>query len=140
MESIGNNKILKTEFGYQFEQSLDNKDYVIQIVYPKITDNYNIPYILVMPKQIKGDCVLAIEANNFENEEENKLIENALITARDLAVKLKQNDNPVLIPIIPSVKGGIPYYQQLSKECFNVSNDSPLYRIDLQVLNIIHGR
>lgn len=137
MEILNNNQISKTEFGFQLEHSLDNKNYIVQIVYPKTTDNYNIPYILVMPKQIKENCMLAVEVNNFENEEENNLRDSALITARDLTVKLKQNDNPILIPIIPSVKGGIPYYQQLSKECFDVSNYSPLYRIDLQVLNII---
>lgn len=137
MKFISNNQILKTEFGFQFEHSLDDKEYIVQIVYPKTTDNYNIPYIIVIPKQIKEDCMLAVEVNNFENEEENNLRNNALITARDLTVKLKDNDNPVLIPIIPSVNGGIPYYQQLSKECFDIFTDSPLYRIDLQVLNII---
>lgn len=138
MEFISNNKITKTEFGFQFEHSLDDKKYIIQIVYPKNTDSYNIPYILVMPKQIKEGCMLAVEVNNFENEEENILISNALVTAHNLTKKLKDNDNPVLIPIIPSVKGGIPYYQQLSKECFDISADNPLYRIDLQVLNIIN--
>jgi len=129
--------MIKNEFGFQFEYSLDNKEYMVQVVYPKTTDDYNIPYILVIPKQIKEKCMLAVEVNNFETENENALIENALVTARDLTVKLKQNDNPVLIPIIPSVNGGIPYFQQLSKESFDVSNDNPFYRIDLQVLNVI---
>ena len=137
MEFISNRQILKTEFGFQFEHSLNDKEYIVQIVYPKTTDNYNIPYILVIPKHIKEDCMLAVEVNNFENEDENNLRNNALITARDLTAKLKDNYNPVLIPIIPSVNGGIPYYQQLSKECFDIPTDSSLYRIDLQVLNII---
>lgn len=137
MEHISNNQILKTEFGFQFEHNLDDKKYVIQIVYPQNTDNYSIPYILVIPKQIKEGSMLAVEVNNYESEEKNNLINKALVTARDLTEKLKDNDNPVLVPVIPSVNGGIPYYQQLSKECFNLSTDSPLYRIDLQVLNII---
>ena len=84
MELINNNQILKTEFGFQFEHNLDDKKYVIQIVYPQNTDNYSIPYILVIPKQIKEGSMLAVEVNNYESEEKNNLINKALVTARDL--------------------------------------------------------
>lgn len=66
------------------------------------------------------------------------MLENGLITARNFVKKLKGFNAPVLIPILPSVLNGIPYYQQLSKECFDIDKDNPYYRIDLQVLNIIN--
>lgn len=74
----------------------------------------------------------------MEIEDEEQLINNGLLTAYHLTVNLKEYNNPILISIIPSVRNGVPYYQQLSRECFFISSDNPLYRIDLQVLNIIN--
>lgn len=44
---------------------------------------------------------------------------------------------PIVIPLIPSYKN-YPYLQQLSKECFSISNDDKNYRIDEQVVKIIN--
>lgn len=131
------NDIIKTDFGFQFEYNLDDKEYIVQIICPDENTDYSIPYILVLPKNMRNNCMLAVEVNNLETENESELLENGLLTARNLTFKLKNYDNPVLVPILPSVEKGIPYFQQLSRECFSVSNDNPFYRIDLQVLNII---
>jgi len=138
MEFFNSDKIEKTEFGLKFDYNLDDREYSVQIIYPNKEDNYSTPYILVIPKQLKDNCLLAVEVNNLETEDKDKLLDNGLLTAYCLTKKLKEFDNPVVVPIIPSVKNGIPYYQQLSRECFLVSEDNPFYRIDLQVLNIIN--
>lgn len=127
----------KTDFGFQFDYDINNKKYSVQVVYPSRADNYSIPYVLVIPNEMKENSLLAVEVNNLEKDNEDDLLDNALLTAYNLTNKLKEYDNPVLIPILPSVSGGVPYYQQLSKECFDVSSDNNFYRIDLQVLNII---
>lgn len=129
---------LKTESNVEFNYSNLGKEYTVQIVYPNDISNYNIPYILVLPKNMKENCILAVEANNLETENSDDLLNNGLLTAHKLVQQLKDNDNPVLIPIVPSVKNGTPYYQQLSKECFSIPSAHPFYRIDLQVLNIIN--
>ena len=129
---------LKTESNVEFNYSNLGKEYTVQIVYPNDISNYNIPYILVLPKNMKENCILAVESNNLETENSDDLLNNGLLTAHKLVQQLKDNDNPVLIPIVPSVKNGIPYYQQLSKECFSIPSAHPFYRIDLQVLNIIN--
>ena len=129
---------LKTESNVEFNYSNLGKEYTVQIVYPNDISNYNIPYILVLPKNMKENCILAVEINNLETENSDDLLNNGLLTAHKLVQQLKDNDNPVLIPIVPSVKNGIPYYQQLSKECFSIPSAHPFYRIDLQVLNIIN--
>lgn len=50
---------------------------------------------------------------------------------------MKDYDAPVVVPIIPSMPGK-PYYQQLSRECFDNRNSKSLdYRPDLQVKKII---
>lgn len=138
MEIINGNEIQRTNYGFQFDYNIEDKEYFVQIVYPSKEDHYTIPYILVIPKQMKDHCTLVVEANNLETEEQDELLNNGLLTAYHLTTKLKEFDNPVLIPILPSAKDGRPYYQQLSRECFSVSKDNLFYRIDLQVLNIIN--
>ena len=120
-------------FGYSF----NNKDYIVDIVSPNKEKGYNIPYILVLPKEMKENTMMAVEVNNLEIENYEKLIMDGLKTSQDLTRILHEYDNPVLVPILPSVPGGRPYFQQLSRECFDVKKDNPYYRIDLQVLNII---
>ena len=138
MESFDKKLMQRKEFGFQFDYNIDDKEYNVKIVYPHKMSNYSIPYILVLPKQIKDNCVLAVEVNNLETENENELLNNALLTVYDLTRKLIEYDSPVLVPVLPSVKNGIPYYQQLARECFSGLNDNKFYRIDLQVLNIIN--
>lgn len=137
MQILSKFELLKTEFGFEFTYSNEEKEYMVQVVYPNDNNNYNIPYILVLPKNMKEDCFLAIEINNLETENSDDLLNNGLLTAYKLVQQLKENDNPVLIPIVPSVKNGMPYYQQLSKECFSIPSNHPLYRIDLQIIKII---
>jgi len=52
------------------------------------------------------------------------------------------DDAPIMIPFLPDVKGGIPYYQQLSRECFEESSDGEYNidfpRVDLQVVDAIN--
>ena len=130
--------ISKTEFGLQFNYNLYDNDYVVEIHYPNNNTPYHIPYILVLPSKMDESSFLSVEVNNLEVDDENELLKNGLITARDFVKKLKGFNAPVLIPILPSVLNGIPYYQQLSKECFDINKDKFYYRIDLQVLNIIN--
>lgn len=133
-----NINILKTETSIQFNYNLYDNDYVVEIHYPNNNTPYHIPYILVLPFKMDESSFLSVEANNLEVNDENELLKNSLITARNLVKNLKGINAPVLIPILPSVLNGIPYYQQLSKECFSIDKNKSYYRIDLQVLNIIN--
>lgn len=138
MEIFNSVKIEKTEFGLKFDYNLDEKEYEVQIIYPSEEDNYSIPYVLVTPKKMRDNCLLAVEVNNLETEDKDKLLDNGLLAAYCLTKKLKDFDNPVVVPIIPSVKNGVPYYQHLSRECFFIPEDNSFHRIDLQMLNIIN--
>lgn len=139
MAKFDESKILKTDYGFQFDYHMDNRDYIVQVVYPNVNDTFNIPYILVLPVEMSENCILAVEVNKLESDNQNELLNNALLTAHNLTNKLKEYNNPILVPIIPSVKNGIPYYQQLSRECFSIPRDNPFYRMDLQVLDIIEA-
>ena len=137
MEQIDMNKIYKTNFGFAMDYKICQKNYLVQLIYPQENSSYHIPYILVTPNQMKEKATLSVEVNNLESDNQEELLKNGLFTAYRLTKNLIEFDNPVLIPILPSVKNGIPYYQQLSKECFSVPKESPYYRIDLQVCSVI---
>ena len=83
------------------------------------------------------ECFLAVETNNLETFDSKTLLQNGLMTARNLSNCLKNFNVPILVPILPSVSSKKPYYQQLSRECFDLSKDNPYYRLDLQVVNIV---
>lgn len=127
------NKIIEeiTLNGYaEFSYSLGGKEFSIYVSF------IDLPYILVIPSDIKDDVILALEVSNIESNILLEVIDNGLKTAYNLTKNLVEFSAPVLIPLLPSFKYG-PYFQQLSKECFELDKDDVNYRIDLQVLELL---
>ncbi len=100
-----------------------------------------IPYILVIPEGIEYGKELIVESLNLEG---TNIIENIV---PHIVKQLKDmveviDDAPILIPFTPDVKGGRPYYQQLSRECFEESENGEYEiqypRIDLEIINAIN--
>ncbi len=60
MENIDRSKVLKTEFGFQVNYNIDNKEYIVQLIYPQKSSNYVIPYLLILPKEMNDNCALAV--------------------------------------------------------------------------------
>lgn len=123
------------------------KNYNLSIVFPKKGDNFNIPYILAVPSNIKEMLVtenksykpsIVMETNNIETSSNIELINNGLFAINNLARTIRDEKTPLLVPIIPSPSKDSPYYQQLSKECLELDKQKPFYRIDEQVKNIIN--
>ncbi len=84
MQISNNFESLKTESNVEFNYSNWGKEYTVQIIYPNDISNYNIPYILVLPKNMKENCILAVESNNLETENSDDLLNNGLLTAHKL--------------------------------------------------------
>lgn len=112
------------------------------IGYLSLGESQVLPYILVIPQTLDEGKELVVESLNLEG---TNIIDE--ITSH-VVEQLKQmleviDESPILIPFTPDVKGGIPYYQQLSRECFQNSNDGKYeinyYRIDLQIINTINN-
>lgn len=105
---------------------------------PNKNYGFNIPYILVIPEDLSNDTTMALEVNNLETLDAKAMQIDAIKTAALLAYNLKDYNAPVVVPILPSMPNH-PYYQQLSKECFDNKEDKTLdYRYDLQIKSIIH--
>ena len=75
-----------------------------------------IPFILLIPDQIKEKATLIMESNNLETNNKQKLFSQGLETARSLS-ELSKGQNPIIVPILSSDKND-QYWQQLSAECF----------------------
>lgn len=78
MEQFNMNEIRKTDSGFAMDYNLGNKEYLVELVYPKEDSNYKVPYILVTPKQMSDNATLAVEANNLETENQEGLVKNGL--------------------------------------------------------------
>ena len=112
------------------------------IGYFSAEQNGVLPYILVIPEDLKEGKELVVESLNFEGTNIiNKIVPHVIEQLKTMVEVV--DDAPILIPFLPDVEGGIPYYQQLSRECFEKTVDSKYNidfpRIDLQVINTINN-
>lgn len=99
-----------------------------------------LPYILVIPDNLEKGKELVVESLNLEGTNIiEKIVPHVVENLKDMVEVI--DDAPILVPFTPDVEGGRPYYQQLSRECFEKSNDGEYDikypRIDLQIINTI---
>lgn len=133
IDDIVRNLINSNERTAQFSYYLGKREYLVEINMP--TDTISIPYILAVPTDIEEDYKIVLEANNLEDSNEENLLKSGLGTCRSLANVLRDKNSPIIVPIIPSVDGKVPYYQQLSRETFEM--ESSYKDLDKQILQII---
>ena len=100
-----------------------------------------LPYILVIPENLGEEKELVVESLNFEETNIiDKILPHVIQQLKNMVEII--DDAPILIPFIPNVRGGIPYYQQLSRECFEEANNGEYKiqypRIDLQIIDTIN--
>ena len=101
-----------------------------------------LPYILVIPEDLDEEKELVVESLNFEGTNIIDKIAPHVIEKLKGMVEII-HDAPILIPFTPDVRGGIPYYQQLSRECFEEANNGEYKieypRVDLQIIDTINN-
>ena len=111
--------------------------YKIKFLAADTSNGINIPSIFAIPLSDNINNQLVVESNNLESEDLQKIIEQGIQTGIRLAKLTNNLPSPIVIPLIPSHKD-YPYLQQLSKECFNLSDNDRNYRLDEQVVKIIN--
>lgn len=134
----------------------DEVEFEIYLVEPEKQDKFNLSYVLAVPKNMKNDIKLIVETNNKEKGNKGRILDYATKTDKEILIEnaikqvignqigsgriefAKKVGAPLMMPIIPAVKSRVPYYQQLSRECFTIDNpNDEFYRIDEQVCNMI---
>lgn len=113
------------------------KTYNIYHVKPNSEKGFNFGYILAIPDNMKNGARLIVESNNREKSNEEELTESAEESIIEIGKILLETNSPAIVPILPSLESGIPYFQQLSRECFSNSLEDRYKRIDIQVVKII---
>ena len=119
------------------EYQINETQYKVKFLATDINNGINIASILAIPLTEDVNNQIIVESNNLESENFQEIIEQGMQTGLRLANLTSNLPAPIVIPLIPSYKN-YPYLQQLSKECFNISNDDKNYRIDEQVVKIIN--
>lgn len=110
-----------------------NINYSIKLVPPDKPNGINICSILAVPRVHIMNPQIILESNNKERSSHKELLPQALERLRYIAQITSSIPCPILIPILPSMEGR-PYFQQLSRECFELDKSDPYYRIDEQVV------
>lgn len=107
-----------------------------------VGENTVLPYILVIPEELGEEKELVVESLNFEGTNIiEQIVPHVIGNLKDTVEVI--DDAPILIPFTPDVRGGVPYYQQLSRECFEESNNGNYTieypRVDLQIIDTINN-
>ena len=111
--------------------------YDIRIIHALKKENINIPFLIAIPKDNISTVQIALESNNLETSDLNSITKQACQTGKRLANLTRNSPCPIVIPFIPSYKNG-PYFQQLSRECFELDEGDKDYRVDEQIIRMIN--
>lgn len=112
------------------------------IGYLSLGTNEILPYILVIPEDLEQEKEVVVESLNFEGTDIiDKITPHVIEQLKEMIEVF--DDAPILIPFTPDIRGGVPYYQQLSRECFQNANNGEYEinypRVDLQIINTINN-
>lgn len=83
-------KSLKENNDFNFDYSIGKITYYVKIVMPNDFGNFNIPYILAIPKSTDISSCLVMEVNNCETNEIEEILKNGLFTAKKLIDNLNK--------------------------------------------------
>lgn len=119
-----------------FEYKINEIPYKIKILATDFEKGVNIPSIVLIPMSQNINEQIIVESNNLETDNFEKILSQGGQTIIRLAQLTNDLPSLIVVPLIPSIKNA-PYFQQLSKECFELSNKDKNYRIDKQILKII---
>ena len=129
-EKLNNNQDVSQKF------NLDNITYEVNFIGPNSEKGINISSIIIIPLINDLNREIMLEANNLETNNFNDILNQGVQTGLSLVNKTRCKPCPIIIPLLPSEKNQ-PYFQQLSRECFNLLPENKYYRLDEQVVKII---
>ena len=129
-ESIKNNK------NFKFVWNKNNKEYYVFFKVPE--GQINIPYIIIIPKTQTLFNQIILQANECYTDSIFEMIINGGIIGEQLLEITQKKPSIMIIPLLPSMEKTGIYFQQLSKECFELKRDNVFYRIDNQIIQIIN--
>ena len=122
------------EFGWNKYRT----NYHIFCIPPNAERGINIPSIIIVPQNDTIYNQIVLQVNNCDVNNLPEMIINGGIVGNQLMAITKESYAPMVIPLLPAMTENGIYFQQLSKECFELPDTDIYYRIDEQVIRIIN--
>ena len=119
------------------EYTINNIPYKIKFQKPDYNNGINIPSIIAIPMIENIGKQVVLESNNCESGNFEHILEQGIETGMRLARLTDNKPAVIVVPLIPSYREA-PYFQQLSRECFELPTQDRNYRLDEQVVNIVN--
>ena len=127
---------LQSNRDMDIEYTINNIPYKVIFQKSNSDNGINIPSIIAIPKIENISKRIVLESNNLESGNLEQILEQGTETVIRL-VRLTDNQPAVIVvPLIPSYRDA-PYFQQLSRECFDLPIQDRNYRLDEQIVRII---
>lgn len=123
-----------TEFGWNKYRT----NYHIFCIPPNAERGINIPSIIIVPQNDTIYNQVVLQVNDCDVNNLPEMIINGGIVGNQLMAITKESYAPMVIPLLPAMTENGIYFQQLSKECFELPDTDIYYRIDEQVIRIIN--
>lgn len=130
------NKELQDGRDVNLEYTINQIPYKIKFQKTDYDNGINIPSIIAIPMIENIGKQVILESNNLESGEAEHILEQGIETAMRLTRLTDSQPATIVVPLIPSYKNA-PYFQQLSRECLELSSQDSNYRIDEQIVRII---
>lgn len=122
------------EFGWNKYRT----NYHIFCIPPNAERGINIPSIIIVPQNDTIYNQIVLQVNDCDVNNLPEMIINGGIVGNQLMAITKESYAPMVIPLLPAMTENGIYFQQLSKECFELPDTDIYYRIDEQVIRIIN--
>lgn len=113
-------------------------NYHIFCIPPNAERGINIPSIIIVPQNDTIYNQVVLQVNDCDVNNLPEMIINGGIVGNQLMAITKESYAPMVIPLLPAMTENGIYFQQLSKECFELPDTDIYYRIDEQVIRIIN--
>ena len=132
------NRRIQTGRDFDAQYSIHGIPYTIIFQTPDPENDISFPSMIAIP-MVKADKIgkqMILETNTRETNIMDVQLEHAMEIGMNLIRIVRQKPSVVVVPLIPSEIDS-PYYQQLSKECFEQNPGDKTYRIDEQIVRLI---
>ena len=122
----------------EFNWNKYRTSYRIFCMAPNVERSINIPSIIIVPQSDTISNQIVLEVNNCDTSDLSEMLINGATIGEHLIDITRENYAPMVIPLLPAMNENSIYFQQLSKECFELPDTDIYYRIDEQVIRIIN--
>lgn len=122
----------------EFDWNKNWTSYHIFCMPANVEKGINIPSIIIVPQRDIISNQIVLEVNNCDTSDLSEMLVDGATIGQHLIDITRENYAPMVIPLLPAMNEKGVYFQQLSKECFELPDTDKYYRIDEQVIHIIN--